>query len=30
MNPTRIPEKLIPLFVTNAIDQEPLPIYGDG
>jgi len=24
------PEKLIPLFVTNAIDDLPLPIYGDG
>jgi dTDP-glucose 4,6-dehydratase len=24
------PEKLIPLFVTNAFDGEPLPIYGDG
>lgn len=23
-------EKLIPLFVTNAIDDEPLPLYGDG
>ena len=24
------PEKLIPLFVTNAIDDKPLPLYGDG
>ncbi|MGP8162090.1 MAG: dTDP-glucose 4,6-dehydratase [Candidatus Dormibacteria bacterium] len=24
------PEKIIPLFVTNAIDGQPLPIYGDG
>jgi dTDP-glucose 4,6-dehydratase len=24
------PEKLIPLFVTNAIDDQPLPLYGDG
>jgi len=24
------PEKLIPLFVTNAIDDEELPMYGDG
>ena len=24
------PEKLIPLFVTNAIDNLPLPLYGDG
>jgi dTDP-glucose 4,6-dehydratase len=24
------PEKLIPLFTTNALDGEPLPLYGDG
>jgi len=24
------PEKLIPLFVTNALDDKPLPLYGDG
>jgi dTDP-glucose 4,6-dehydratase len=24
------PEKLIPFFITNAIDNEPLPLYGDG
>ena len=24
------PEKIIPLFITNAIDDKPLPIYGDG
>lgn len=24
------PEKLIPLFVTNALEGEPLPLYGDG
>jgi dTDP-glucose 4,6-dehydratase len=24
------PEKLIPLFATNALDGEPLPLYGDG
>lgn len=28
--PYQYPEKLIPLFVTNAIDQMPLPLYGDG
>ena len=28
--PHQHPEKLIPLFVTNAIDDEPLPLYGDG
>ena len=24
------PEKMIPLFVTNALDGEPVPVYGDG
>jgi len=28
--PYHHPEKLIPLFVTNAIDDGPLPLYGDG
>ncbi|HKF44988.1 MAG TPA: dTDP-glucose 4,6-dehydratase [Thermoanaerobaculia bacterium] len=28
--PYQYPEKLIPLFVTNAIDGESLPLYGDG
>lgn len=28
--PFHHPEKLIPLFVTNAIDDQPLPLYGDG
>jgi dTDP-glucose 4,6-dehydratase len=28
--PHQYPEKLIPLFVTNAMDDKPLPIYGDG
>jgi len=28
--PYQHPEKLIPLFVTNAIDDHPLPMYGDG
>ncbi|MFH1010174.1 MAG: dTDP-glucose 4,6-dehydratase [bacterium] len=28
--PYQYPEKLIPLFVTNAIDNKPLPLYGDG
>jgi len=28
--PYQYPEKLIPLFVTNALDDEPLPLYGDG
>ena len=28
--PRQYPEKLVPLFVTNAIDNEPLPVYGTG
>ncbi len=28
--PNQYPEKLIPLFITNAIDDRPLPLYGDG
>lgn len=28
--PYQYPEKLIPLFVTNALDDQPLPLYGDG
>jgi dTDP-glucose 4,6-dehydratase len=28
--PYHHPEKLIPLFITNAIDDQPLPLYGDG
>ena len=28
--PYQYPEKVIPLFITNAIDDEPLPLYGDG
>ncbi|MFZ2490470.1 MAG: dTDP-glucose 4,6-dehydratase [Thermoanaerobaculia bacterium] len=28
--PFQYPEKLIPLFVTNALDDQPLPLYGDG
>jgi len=28
--PFQYPEKVIPLFVTNAIDDDPLPLYGDG
>jgi dTDP-glucose 4,6-dehydratase len=28
--PFQYPEKLLPLFVTNALDGEPLPLYGDG
>jgi dTDP-glucose 4,6-dehydratase len=28
--PYQYPEKLIPLFVTNLIDDESVPVYGDG
>lgn len=28
--PYQQPEKLVPLFVSNAIDDKPLPVYGDG
>src|SRR5688572_18439049 len=28
--PNQYPEKLIPLMTTNALDGEPLPVYGDG
>ncbi|MEL0031221.1 MAG: dTDP-glucose 4,6-dehydratase [Betaproteobacteria bacterium] len=28
--PFQFPEKLIPLIIHNALDEKPLPIYGDG
>jgi len=28
--PHQFPEKIIPLFVTHALDDIPLPLYGDG
>lgn len=28
--PYQYPEKLIPLFVTNLLDDTPVPVYGDG
>ncbi|MBO6505232.1 MAG: dTDP-glucose 4,6-dehydratase [Kordiimonadaceae bacterium] len=28
--PYHLPEKLIPLMILNALDGEPLPVYGDG
>ena len=28
--PFQFPEKVIPLFITNAIDDVPVPLYGDG
>jgi len=29
-NPYQFPEKLIPLMISNALDDKPLPVYGDG
>lgn len=28
--PNHFPEKLIPLFINNIINEKPLPVYGDG
>ena len=28
--PYQYPEKVVPLFITNALDEQPLPLYGDG
>jgi dTDP-glucose 4,6-dehydratase len=28
--PYQYPEKIVPLFITNAIEERPLPLYGDG
>ncbi len=30
IGPYQYPEKVVPLFITNAIDDVPLPVYGDG
>ena len=30
VGPYQYPEKVVPLFATNALDGEPLPVYGDG
>jgi len=30
IGPYQYPEKVLPLFITNAIDDIPLPLYGDG
>lgn len=30
IGPYQYPEKAVPLFITNAIDGIPLPLYGDG
>ena len=28
--PNQYPEKVVPLFITNALEDRPLPLYGDG
>jgi dTDP-glucose 4,6-dehydratase len=28
--PYQFPEQFFPLFITNALDDQPLPLYGDG
>lgn len=28
--PYQYPEKVLPLFITNALEDKPLPLYGDG
>jgi dTDP-glucose 4,6-dehydratase len=28
--PRQYPEKFLPLFITNAFERQPLPVYGDG
>jgi len=28
--PFQYPEKIVPLFISNALDDQPLPVYGDG
>lgn len=30
IGPFHYPEKAVPLFTTNAIDNQPIPLYGDG
>jgi len=30
IGPFQYPEKVVPLFVTNALESMPLPVYGDG
>jgi dTDP-glucose 4,6-dehydratase len=30
IGPYQYPEKVVPLFITNAIDNKALPLYGDG
>lgn len=28
--PNQYPEKQLPLFITNALEDHPIPVYGDG
>jgi dTDP-glucose 4,6-dehydratase len=30
IGPYQYPEKVVPLFITNALNDQPLPVYGDG
>ena len=30
IGPNQYPEKMVPLFITNALERKPLPLYGDG
>jgi dTDP-glucose 4,6-dehydratase len=30
IGPYQYPEKAVPLFITNALNDQPLPVYGDG
>lgn len=30
IGPYQYPEKVVPLFITNALNDMPLPVYGDG
>jgi dTDP-glucose 4,6-dehydratase len=30
IGPYQYPENVVPLFITNALDDQPLPLYGDG
>jgi dTDP-glucose 4,6-dehydratase len=30
IGPNQYPEKMAPLFITNALEDKPLPVYGDG
>ena len=30
IGPCQYPEKVLPLFITNALEYKPLPVYGDG